>query len=129
MSQGIVDHDTVHHLFPGLNKLLDFQRKFSIELEHQYELPSEQQRWGRCFSINVRISLYVLATTAILHTLSLDGATISLLTPKHGLINFTPLTRYFFSISRNPILPFMNHIVQTIQLPSSLPSPKNRILR
>lgn len=54
MTQGIVDHDTVHHLFPGLNKLLDFQRKFSIELEQQYELPWEQQRWGRCFSTNVR---------------------------------------------------------------------------
>lgn len=53
MTQGIVDHDTVHHLFPGLNKLLDFQRKFSIELEQQYEQPWEQQRWGRCFSINV----------------------------------------------------------------------------
>ncbi|CAG7854823.1 Rho guanine nucleotide exchange factor scd1 [Serendipita indica DSM 11827] len=52
MTQNIVDHDTVHHLFPGLNKLLDFQRKFSIELEQQYELPWEQQRWGRCFSLN-----------------------------------------------------------------------------
>jgi len=53
MAQDIVDHDTIHHLFPGLNKLLDFQRKFSIELEQQYELPWEQQRWGRCFSSNV----------------------------------------------------------------------------
>lgn len=53
MTQGIVDHDTVHHLFPGLNKLLDFQRKFSIELEQQNELPWEQQRWGRCFVANV----------------------------------------------------------------------------
>ncbi|KAG8818318.1 hypothetical protein FRC19_010728 [Serendipita sp. 401] len=52
MSQDIVDHDTVHHLFPGLNKLLDFQRKFSIELEQQNELPWDQQRWGRCFSLN-----------------------------------------------------------------------------
>ncbi|KAG8811631.1 hypothetical protein FRC17_002372 [Serendipita sp. 399] len=52
MSQDIVDHDTVHHLFPGLNKLLDFQRKFSIELEQQNELPWDQQRWGRCFSVN-----------------------------------------------------------------------------
>jgi cell division control protein 24 len=53
MAQDIVDQDTIHHLFPGLNKLLDFQRKFSIELEQQYELPWEQQRWGRCFSTNV----------------------------------------------------------------------------
>src|SRR5258706_1924721 len=53
MQQDVVDQDTIHHLFPGLNKLLDFQRKFLIEFEQQYELPWDQQRWGKCFIVNV----------------------------------------------------------------------------
>ncbi|THH09802.1 hypothetical protein EW145_g1760 [Phellinidium pouzarii] len=45
-----IDQDTIHLLFPGLNKLLDFQRRFLIKLEGVAELPWKEQRWGIHFS-------------------------------------------------------------------------------
>ncbi|KAG8905074.1 hypothetical protein FRB99_000722 [Tulasnella sp. 403] len=47
---GVMDQDTIHHLFPGLNKLLDFQRQFLIVLEGIYEQPWHQQHWGQAFT-------------------------------------------------------------------------------
>ncbi|GLB45093.1 putative rho guanine nucleotide exchange factor scd1 [Lyophyllum shimeji] len=50
LSQGnIIDQDTIHLLFPGLNKLLNFQRKFLIRFESTAELPWQNQRWGQIF--------------------------------------------------------------------------------
>lgn len=48
-----MDLDTIHHLFPGLNKLLDFQRQFLIVLEGIYEQPWHLQRWGSAFTSKV----------------------------------------------------------------------------
>lgn len=44
-----IDQDTIHLLFPGLNNLLNFQRKFLIRLEGTAELPWKDQRWGLHF--------------------------------------------------------------------------------
>ena len=48
-----MDQDTIHLLFPNLNKLLNFQRKFLIRLESTGELPWKDQRWGQLFLENV----------------------------------------------------------------------------
>ncbi|KAG6840690.1 hypothetical protein C0991_005049 [Blastosporella zonata] len=45
----IIDQDTIHLLFPNLNKLLNFQRKFLIRFESTAELPWQSQRWGQLF--------------------------------------------------------------------------------
>ncbi|KAJ7072355.1 hypothetical protein C8F01DRAFT_242548 [Mycena amicta] len=45
----LIDQDTIHLLFPNLNKLLNFQRKFLIKLEGTVELPWPEQRWGQAF--------------------------------------------------------------------------------
>ncbi|RPD63931.1 hypothetical protein L227DRAFT_584396 [Lentinus tigrinus ALCF2SS1-6] len=47
-----LDRDTLHLLFPGLNKLLNFQRKFLIKVESIAELPWNEQRWGLPFTEN-----------------------------------------------------------------------------
>ncbi|KAH9855179.1 hypothetical protein C2E23DRAFT_724648 [Lenzites betulinus] len=47
-----IDRDTLHLLFPGLNKLLNFQRKFLIKVESIAELSWNEQRWGVLFSEN-----------------------------------------------------------------------------
>ena len=49
-----MNQDTIHYLFPNLNKLLNFQRKFLIRLEGTAELPWQDQRWGLHFIENVR---------------------------------------------------------------------------
>ncbi|KAH8119326.1 hypothetical protein DFH11DRAFT_1501691 [Phellopilus nigrolimitatus] len=51
-SNSAIDQDTIHLLFPGLNKLLDFQRRFLIKLEGVAELPWKEQRWGLHFIEN-----------------------------------------------------------------------------
>ena len=48
-----MDQDTIHLLFPNLNKLLNFQRKFLIRLESTGELAWKDQRWGQLFLENV----------------------------------------------------------------------------
>lgn len=52
-----IDRDTLHLLFPGLNKLLNFQRKFLIKVESIAELSWNEQRWGVLFSENVSSSI------------------------------------------------------------------------
>ncbi|KAG1777529.1 hypothetical protein EV702DRAFT_1101780 [Suillus placidus] len=47
-----IDQDTIHYLFPGLNKLLNFQRKFLIRLESTAEMAWLDQRWGLLFLEN-----------------------------------------------------------------------------
>ncbi|KII92357.1 hypothetical protein PLICRDRAFT_37127 [Plicaturopsis crispa FD-325 SS-3] len=47
-----IDQDTIHLLFPNLNKLLNFQRKFLIRLESTAEMPWKDQRWGMHFIEN-----------------------------------------------------------------------------
>ncbi|KAF7428050.1 hypothetical protein PC9H_007269 [Pleurotus ostreatus] len=50
LAQGnFMDLDTIYLLFPNLNKLLNFQRKFLIRLEGMAELPWPDQRWGQAF--------------------------------------------------------------------------------
>ena len=55
-----MDQDTIHLLFPNLNKLLNFQRKFLIRLESTAELPWKDQRWGQLFLENVshQVAMY-----------------------------------------------------------------------
>ena len=47
----------MHLLFPGLNKLLNSQRKFLIKVESIAELSWNEQRWGVLFSENVSSSI------------------------------------------------------------------------
>ncbi|KAF7782160.1 hypothetical protein Agabi119p4_1536 [Agaricus bisporus var. burnettii] len=50
LSQGnYIDQDTIHLLFPNLNKLLNFQRKFLIRFESTGEAQWQDQRWGLPF--------------------------------------------------------------------------------
>ncbi|KIJ49438.1 hypothetical protein M422DRAFT_27805 [Sphaerobolus stellatus SS14] len=48
----IIDQDTIHHLFPGLLKLLDFQRRFLISMEQTAEHSWKEQAWGKLFTSN-----------------------------------------------------------------------------
>ena len=52
-----VTQDTLHLLFPNLNQLLNFQRKFLIRVEGTAEMPWHEQRWGSLFSNNVSPSI------------------------------------------------------------------------
>ncbi|KAF9255254.1 hypothetical protein L218DRAFT_1036269 [Marasmius fiardii PR-910] len=45
----IINQDTIHLLFPNLNQVLNFQRKFLIRIEGTAELPWHEQRWGQHF--------------------------------------------------------------------------------
>ncbi|KAI0695536.1 hypothetical protein BC835DRAFT_1414811 [Cytidiella melzeri] len=45
-----LDHGTIHLLFPNLNKLLNFQRRFLIKLESIWEQPWNQRLWGSAFT-------------------------------------------------------------------------------
>ena len=57
-----IDQDTIHLLFPGLNNLLNFQRKFLIRLEGTAEMPWKDQRWGLHFRDHVSIGyIYVFS--------------------------------------------------------------------
>jgi cell division control protein 24 len=59
LSQGnILAQDEIHYLFPNLNKLLNFQRKFLIKLESTAELPWQEQRWGSHFIQSVSVCGY-----------------------------------------------------------------------
>lgn len=55
----LIDQDTIHLLFPNLNKLLNFQRKFLIRLESTIELPWTDQRWGQHFLESVSNSPFL----------------------------------------------------------------------
>lgn len=48
----VIDQDTIHHLFPNLKGLLNFQRKFLIRLEGIAEQPWREQHWGLAFIEN-----------------------------------------------------------------------------
>jgi cell division control protein 24 len=47
-----LDRDTIHLLFPNLNKLLNFQRRFLIRLEGTADMQWREQRWGILFTEN-----------------------------------------------------------------------------
>lgn len=47
-----LDRDTIHLLFPNLNKLLNFQRRFLIRLEGTADMQWRDQRWGVLFTDN-----------------------------------------------------------------------------
>ena len=59
-----IDQDTIHLLFPGLNKLLNFQRRFLIKLESIWELPWNERQWGAPFTEFVRCVLACLSITS-----------------------------------------------------------------
>lgn len=46
---GLLSQDTIHYLFPNLNILIDFQRRFLIGIEYHAQLPPEEQRIGSVF--------------------------------------------------------------------------------
>ena len=56
-----IDQDTIHHLFPNLNKLLNFQRRVLIRFEGIAELPWPEQRWALPFLEMVRSTLYFIS--------------------------------------------------------------------
>lgn len=69
-----LDRDTIHLLFPNLNKLLNFQRRFLIRLEGTADMPWREQRWGLLFTDNVgklisllSATLMVMLPRAVLH--------------------------------------------------------------
>ncbi|KAI0758348.1 hypothetical protein BC629DRAFT_1125832 [Irpex lacteus] len=45
-----LDHGTIHLLFPNLNKLVNFQRRFLIKLESLWERPWNERLWGSAFT-------------------------------------------------------------------------------
>ena len=55
-----LDRDTIHLLFPNLNKLLNFQRRFLIRLEGTADMPWREQRWGLLFTDNVSKMIFLL---------------------------------------------------------------------
>jgi hypothetical protein len=57
-----MNQDTIHYLFPNLNKLLNFQRKFLIRLESTAELPWTEQRWGLIFVESVSPCAFLTLT-------------------------------------------------------------------
>jgi cell division control protein 24 len=56
-----LDRDTIHLLFPNLNKLLNFQRRFLIRLEGTADMPWREQRWGLLFTDNVSPKIMILS--------------------------------------------------------------------
>lgn len=46
---GALSADTIHYLFPNLNVLIDFQRRFLIGIEYHAQLPPQEQRIGSVF--------------------------------------------------------------------------------
>lgn len=50
--QKIVSPDTIHYLFGNLNALVDFQRRFLIQLEEIAERAPQEQRFGSLFIQN-----------------------------------------------------------------------------
>ena len=60
-----LDRDTIHLLFPNLNNLLNFQRRFSIRLEGTADIPWREQRWGLLFTDNVGKLKSLFSTTLI----------------------------------------------------------------
>ncbi|RCI03698.1 hypothetical protein CU098_002880, partial [Rhizopus stolonifer] len=48
-AQEILSQDTMHYLFGNLNALVDFQRRFLIQIEEQAANSSQEQRFGLLF--------------------------------------------------------------------------------
>ncbi|KAH6888856.1 Dbl homology domain-containing protein [Coprinopsis sp. MPI-PUGE-AT-0042] len=49
VQQNITNRDSVHQLFPNLDNILDFQRRFLIRLETTLEQGWSEQSWGQHF--------------------------------------------------------------------------------
>ncbi|KAJ7763145.1 Dbl homology domain-containing protein [Mycena maculata] len=45
----LIDRETIHLLFPNVDKLVDFQRKFLMGIDAIAELSWQDQRWGQHF--------------------------------------------------------------------------------
>ncbi|KAI9476329.1 MAG: hypothetical protein EXX96DRAFT_596456 [Benjaminiella poitrasii] len=48
-AQEILSQDTMHYLFGNLNALVDFQRRFLIQIEDKAAQPAKDQRFGNLF--------------------------------------------------------------------------------
>ncbi|KAL0089101.1 hypothetical protein F4703DRAFT_1973302, partial [Phycomyces blakesleeanus] len=48
-TQDVLPRDTLHHLFGNLNALVDFQRRFLIQLEDNADRAPQEQRFGNMF--------------------------------------------------------------------------------
>lgn len=101
-----IDQDTIHYLFPNLNKLLNFQRKFLIRLESTAELPWQDQRWGHHFIESVSPSL------SFWHS--------------HCGVITEPLTLLLFGNNRKKSLLFTNLTVPIIPTPQNSCYPMNK---
>lgn len=47
---GVVSGDVVHDIFLNINAILDFQRRFLIQIETTHSQPAEKQNWGAPFA-------------------------------------------------------------------------------
>lgn len=48
-SHEVLSPDTMHYMFGNLNALVDFQRRFLIQIEDQASCPTKEQRFGSLF--------------------------------------------------------------------------------
>lgn len=113
----IIDQDTIHHLFPGLLKLLDFQRRFLISMEQIAEIPWKDQAWGKLFTDNVRTDIIpYLALTS-------DGNVRDVAIWRSS----SPCSLYLFSTFRrtnsrcmNPIAPITQMLLKSFWLKNKI---------
>lgn len=49
-SKGVVSGDIIHDIFLNINAILDFQRRFLIQIETTNSRPAHQQKWGAAFA-------------------------------------------------------------------------------
>jgi hypothetical protein len=87
LQKHIIDQDTIHHLFPGLLKLLDFQRKFLISMEQIAEHTWKEQTWGKLFTNNVRSPSSYFGVAVLI-----SFAPSSLYSPRKRSLRFTSPT-------------------------------------
>lgn len=48
----ILSKDTAHDIFQNITSIVDFQRRFLVEIESMNSLPESKQYWGQPFVIN-----------------------------------------------------------------------------
>lgn len=46
---GTITGDVIHSIFLNLDGILEFQRRFQVRLEQQYNSPEDAQQWGKLF--------------------------------------------------------------------------------
>ncbi|KAI8590944.1 Pleckstrin homology domain-containing protein, partial [Geranomyces variabilis] len=94
-SQNIVPRDMILRLFANLDELLDFQRRFLLQMEATLSLPPAEQRLGQLFIQNVK-NVALLSRCPVMDPVR-DFASYLI---KPELIKFTDVDKY----------PYMNEL-------------------